>query len=233
MKNNFILVLLTAVLLATAGCTGGGQPSIPSATAAVSTTHTLPPAVSTTLPPAPPVTETARAVQTGFVVTAIPTTAATAAPAAGSTTTYTNRDFGFSLDIPRTWTTEGEWVTTAGSGKKYKIWFDEPTKSALQYVTITGGASGLRLDDYFNVNMKQFRADPDSTVTGTETLTLGGTRAEKIVMTTGTGENALGSIVILAIKGDNAYFFEFTSRLNRFDTYQQETAPIIDTLKFL
>lgn len=227
MKKLCILILLAAVLVS-AGCTGGDQP--PAATPAPSAAGVTS-AIPSTAPPAPPVTGTA---QSTFIVTSVPTGAATAAMAGGSTKTYTNTEFGFSLDIPQSWTTEGEWVDTAGGyEKKYKIWFDEPTKSALQYVTITGGASGLRLDDYFNVNMKQFRADPEVTIGDLETLELDGTRAEKIVMTTGTGENALGSVVVLTIRGDNAYFFEFTTRQNRFAAYEPEAGQVIGSLKFL
>lgn len=231
MKIYCTLVLLIAVLLA-AGCTGQNPlPATPAPTT-VPATHTVPPTVRTTLPPAPPVTETAQAT---FIITSIPATTATAAASKGGPAkTYSNKEFGFALDIPADWTTEGEWVNTAGGyEKKYKIYFDEPTKSALQYVTITGGASALRLEDYSNINMKQFQADPEVRITSQESVVLDSTPAKKIVMTTGTGENALGSIVILTIKGDNAYFFEFTTRKGQFATYFTATDRVLQTLKFI
>lgn len=232
MKSFFILVLLAAVLVS-AGCTGGDRsPAATPAPSVMTPARTVPAQTGTAAATTPPV-QTPPAMQETGIVPATPAGTATTASGGDSITTYANTEFGFALDIPRSWTTEGEWVDTAGSGKKYKIWFDEPTKSALQYVTITGGASGLRLDDFFNVNMKQFRADPDIAIGDLETLELDGTRAEKIVMTTGTGENALGSVVILTIKGDNAYFFEFTTRQNRFAAYQPEAEQVIGTLKFL
>lgn len=230
MKNVVILILLAAILLA-AGCTGQNPSPATPAPSAVSTTHTIPPTAITTLPPAPLVTETARST---FIVTAVPTAAATAAPAGGSTTTYSNREYGFSLEIPQSWTTEGEWVNTAGGyEKKYKIYFDEPTKSALQYVTITGGASGLKLEDFYNIYMKQYQADPEISIVSQESVQMDGTPAKKLVMIRGTGENALESIIIMTIRGDNAYFFEFTTRTGQFATYAPATETVLDSLQFI
>jgi len=230
MKNSYILILLIAVLLA-AGCTGQNQSPAAPVPAAGITTLTIPPTAGTTLPPAPLVTETARST---FIVTAIPTAAATAAPAGGSTKTYSNREYGFSLEIPQSWTTEGEWVNTAGGyEKKYKIYFDEPSKSALQYVTITGGASGLKLEDYYNIYLKQYQADPEISIVSQDSVEMDGTPAKKLVMIRGTGENALESILIMTIKGDNAYFFEFTTRTGQFATYLPATETVLDTLKFI
>ncbi|OPX62524.1 MULTISPECIES: PsbP-related protein [unclassified Methanoregula] len=231
MKNSLILILLIAVLLV-AGCTGQNPSPATPAPTAVPATHTIPPTARTTIPPAPLVTETA---QSTFIVTSVPAATATAPSAAGGPAkTYTNKEFGFAFDMPAGWTTEGEWVTTAGGyEKKYKIYFDEPMKSALQYVTITGGASGLNLEDFYNIYMKQYQADPEVSIVSQESVQMDGTPAKKLVMIRGTGENALESIIIMTIKGNNAYFFEFTTRKGQFATYAPATEKVLDTIQFI
>jgi hypothetical protein len=224
MKHVLFIVLLAALLI-TAGCTGGNQnpvvtPNPPAVTPSPKT-------VSLTVPATP-----VPAVTTVPAVPAVPTATATSIPDQGSSKTYTNNEFHFAIQYPKTWTASGGYVTTIGTDTKYKVVFDDPTLTSVQYITITPGTGGLPLQDWVNVFLKQLKTDPSVGVVGQYPLELDGIPAKKLVVTTGSGQYELESTIIMAIKGDNAYFMEFESRKDTYPRYSVEADSIISTFKF-
>lgn len=216
MKNLLLIVLIVAVLI-TAGCTGEKQNSV--------VTPTQNPVVT-------PTPQIVYATVTVFVVTPTPTTPLTGIADQSSYQTYNNNEFNFAIQIPKCWTATGEYVTTAGSGKKYKVTFMDPAFTSSQYITITSDAAGLALQDWVNIFLKQQETDSSVGVVGQYPLQLDGTPAKKLVLTTGSGKDALESTIIMAIKGNNAYFMEFTSRKDQYPGYSQDTDSMIETFKF-
>lgn len=204
MKNIPGILMLKAVLV-TAGCTGGNlhpvvRPAPPGGTPAHGT-------VSVTGPVIP--------VPTGTTIPTVATiTAATATgmPDQVSSRTHTNSEFGIAIQYPKTWTASGGYVTTKGTDTKYKVVFDDPTLTSVQTITIPSGTGGLPLRDWANVFLKHLEPESSVAVVGQYPMERDGIPAKKLVITTGSGQYALESTIIMAIKGDNAYFMEFESR---------------------
>jgi hypothetical protein len=219
MKNLLVLVVLAAVLI-TAGCTGGNRN--PAVTPAGQIVTPAPPAGT----PTPPV------VSLSVPVTPGPADTAADLAVPGSYQTYTNSEFRFAIQIPACWTASGDWVTTAGGGRKYKILFDDPTFTSMQYITITPGSSGLNLEDWDKIFLNQLKADPSVAVVGESPEQLDGVTAKKLDVTTGSGSDELESTIIMVIKGDNAYFMEFESRKADYPRFSLDADRIIKTLKF-
>src|SRR5512147_2672266 len=118
MDKIFLLLIVAGLLLAT-GCTGTSAPVTPAAT-----THTIPTIARTTDPIAAPVTT---ATVPFLTATTLPAPSITITGiSVGSLKTYTSTEFGFSLRIPGRWIASGAWETTAASGKKYRITFEDP-----------------------------------------------------------------------------------------------------------
>lgn len=223
MKNLLLIVLIVAVLI-TAGCTGEKQTPVvtPAQTPVVTPTRN------------PVVTPTPQIVYdtVTVLVTPTPVTSVTALSDQNSFQTYTNNEFRFAIQIPKCWTATGDYITTVGSGKKYKVIFNDPTLTSSQYITINSDATGLSLEDYANVFLTNQKTDPSVGVVGQYPIQLDDTPAKKIVLTKGTGEYALESTIIMTVKGDNAYFMEFTSRKDHYPRYSQESDSMIKTIKF-
>jgi hypothetical protein len=207
--KNLLLIVFIAALLITAGCTGEKQN-----------------------PVVTPTQQIGYATVTVLVVTPTPATPLTGKADQGSYQTYKNNEFNFAIQIPKCWTATGGYVTTAGSGKTYKVVFDDPTFTSSQYITITSDAAGLPLQDWVNIFLKQQETDPSVGVAGQYPLQVDGTPAKKLVLTTGSGKDALESTIIMAIKGDSAYFMEFTSRKDHYPGYSQDADRMIETFKF-
>ena len=238
--KNLLFVLLLAAMLFIAGCTGGNQnpagtpvqgnpqvtasqnlPSAPTAPAVTATTALTP--GSTTAPRTFSVTASA---------TPFPTGTSAGIPVEGSFATYANKEFGYSIQIPACWTASGEYQTTPGGGKKYKVTFDDPSLRSMQYITITPESSGLSLDEWTNIFLNKQKSDSSVSILGQSPLQIDGTPAKKIILTTGTGEYAIESTIIMAVKGDNAYFMEFASRKNDYSAYAKESDAMIQTFRF-
>jgi hypothetical protein len=230
MKNLLLIVVLAAVLLA-AGCTGGNQnPAAPSAPPVTVTATPSPPAaaVTGTVPPAAAGTATPAARVT---TTAAVTAAETGIPDQDSVT-YTNKEFRFAIQIPRCWTASGDYVTTPGGGKKYKVVFDDPTLTSLQYVTITPGSQGLSLDDWDKIFTGQLKTDPSVTIVGEFPAQLDGVTAKKLDVITRLGNTDFESTIMMAVNGDNAYFLEFESRKDDYLRYSKDADRMIQTFRF-
>jgi hypothetical protein len=219
MKNLLFIVLLVAVLI-TAGCTGGNQnPVVTPTPQIVYVTVLVTPIPTTAVPTALPTTGTV-------------TETVTVTPDQSSYQTYTNNEFKFSIQHPKNWTASGEYVTTAGGGKKYKVIFDDPTFTSMQYVTITPDSAGLYLEDWANIFLKQVKSDPAVGVVGQYPLEIDGNVAKKLVLTNGVGNDATESTIIMTVKGNNAYFMEFTSRKDQYPSYSQDVDGMIKTFRF-
>jgi hypothetical protein len=216
MKNLLLIVLIVAVLI-TAGCTGEKQNPV--------VTPTRNPVVT-------PTPQIVHATVTVLVVTPTPMTPLTGISDQSSYQTYNNNEFNFAIQIPKCWTATGDYVITVGSGKEYKVVFDDPTFTSSQYITITSDAAGLPLQDWVNIFLKQQETDSSVGVVGQYPLQLDGTPAKKLVLTMGSGKDALESTIIMAIKGNNAYFMEFTSRKDQYAGYSQDADSMIETFKF-
>jgi hypothetical protein len=223
MKNLLLIVLIVAVLI-TAGCTGEKQNPV--------VTPTQNPVVSLTQKSV--VTPTPQVVYVTVTVLVTPTSmpSQTVIADQGSWQTYKDREFNFAIQIPKSWTAAGEHVTTAGSVKKYKVIFDDPTLTSMQYITITPGSSGLSLEDWANIFLTQMKADSSVGTVDQYPLQVDGTPAKKLVFTTGSGKDALESTIIMTVKGDNSYFMEFTSRKYDYPRYSQDADRMIKTFKF-
>ena len=221
MKHLLLIIFIAAVLI-TAGCTGEKQAP------AVTPAQTL--GVTPVQTPAGTLTQ-----QTGYVTVPVTQTLmqpVTNKPDESLFQTYTNREFGFAIQIPRCWTATGNEVPTVASGKKYKIYFDDPTLTSSQYITVMSGSTGLSLDEWANVFLTQQKSDPTVNIIGQFTIQVDGNPAKKTVLTTGSGKDALESTIIMTVKGDNAYFMEFTSRKDHYPVYAEEADRMIGTFVF-
>lgn len=214
--KHFLLIVLIAAMLVTAGCTGEKQNS--------PVTPVQNPVVTPSLQ-AIPATIT-------VLVSTTPEALLTTAVDQGLYQTYTNPDFGFAIRIPGCWTASGEYVTTPGQGKRYKVIFDDPTLTSMQYITITPDSAGLPLEDWVNVFLTQQKTDPSVGVVGQSQVQVDGIPAKKLVLTTGSGEDAIESTIIMTVKGNNAYFMEFTSRKFDYPVYSKDADTMISTIKF-
>jgi len=228
----YVFLILLAGVLLTAGCTGGDQ-NPATAPATVAATHPVPAPARTTSPAALPATTTGVPAEPAME-TAAPSPSATAAgvPTDSSMQTYTNKEFGFAMQVPASWNASGAWITSATGGKKYKVTFTDANDENLQYVSISPGATGMNLNDYYNIYLKQFQSDPTVTVTSQDSLQLGGTPAKRIICTTKWSGGDLESTIVMAIRGDNAYFMEFTSKKDEFPAYSQQSDAIIRSFTF-
>ncbi len=214
--KNLLLVVFIAAMLVAAGCTG--QKPDPGTAPVQNPIPT--PSLQTV-----PVTSTAP-------VSLTPTILLTTAADPGFSRTYTNPEFGFAIRIPECWTASGEYVTTAGQGKRYKVIFDDPALISMQYITITPDSAGLPLEDWVKVFLTQQKTDPSVGVVGQSEIQVDGIPAKKLVLTTGSGEDAIESTIIMTVKGNNAYFMEFTSRKFDYPVYSKEADTMISTIKF-
>jgi hypothetical protein len=225
MKNLLLIIVLAAVILA-AGCTGGNQnpAATPAPPVTVMATPSPAAAVTGTLPPA--------AAGMARVTTTAAVTAAETGIPDQDTQTYTNKEFRFAIQIPRCWTASGDYVTTPGGGKKYKVVFDDPTLTSLQYVTITPGSSGLSLDDWDKIFTGQLKTDPSVTIVGEFPAQLDGVTAKKLDVITRSGNTDFESTIMMAVNGDNAYFLEFESRKGDYPRYSKDADRMIQTFRF-
>jgi hypothetical protein len=230
MKNLLLIILIVTVLLA-AGCTGEKQNPVAAPTQNPVVTPAQNPTVihtrNTVVPPTPQVVYATATVL--VIPTAVP--AQTGIPDQGSYQTYKDKEFNFAIQIPKSWTADGEYVTAAGV-KKYKVIFDDPTQTSSQYITITPGSTGLSPEDWVNVFLIQMKADPSVGIVGQYPLQLDGTPAKKLVLTTGSGNDVFESTIIMAVKGDNSYFMEFESRKDDYPGYSQDADRMISTFTF-
>lgn len=224
----FILLLVAAIL--TAGCAGGDRkPAVTPAPQAVY------PTVHVSLTPADTVTPAGTAapvVTTSTGIIASPVTTVTGTPGLSGYQTYTNREFGFTIQIPQGWTPEGQYVTAPGGGNKYEVDFVDPSQKSRQYITVKPGSTGLPLDDMVNLFQNQVKTNPDVTVISQEPVQLDGAPAQKLVLTNGAGEYAIQSTIIMAVRGDNEYFMEFSSRKNDYPRYSQDADSMIGSFRF-
>jgi len=223
MKNLLLIVLLAAVLF-TAGCTGGNKEPVVTPTLNV---------IHVSLSQTPAATTAPQTVYGTFTVTPVPTTPVTTVPEQGSSQTYTSSEFGFSIQFPKCWTASREDLSSEAFGKKYMIVLTDPTLSSKQDISITPGSSGLSLDHWANVFVSQVKNDPSVGVVGQYPMDLDGVPAKKTVLTYGSGSDATQSMIIMAIKGDNAYYMEFTSRRTDYPTYSEDADTMLKTFKFL
>jgi hypothetical protein len=238
--KNLLLIVILGIALVTAGCTSENQnPVAPPATQHVSATISQTPVatqtpqiVSPTISRNPAATSVPQIVSATVTATGMPLATATDIPLQGSLKTYTNNEFGFSIQYSGCWTASGEYVSTVGEGKKYVVIFDDPTFTSKQEISITPGSSGLSLDDWTGVFLTQIKTNPAVSVVSQDTTTLGGVPAKKIILTNGSGKDAIESTVIMAVKGNNAYFLEFTSRKDYYPVYSQDADSIIKTFTF-
>ena len=229
MRNLLFILLLAAAIIA-AGCVGGDQkPAATPATQAVyQTVHvTLTPGVTTT----PAAAATTVVTSSSFVI-ASPVTTITDAPLQSGYQTYTNKEFGFTIQVPKSWTPEGQYVTAVGGGNKYEVDFVDPSQKSRQYITVKPGSTGLPLDDMVNLFQNQVKTNPDVTVVGLYPLQLDGAPAKKLVLTNGVGEYAIESTIIMAVKGDNQYFMEFSSRKDDYAGYSKDADRMIESFRF-
>ena len=218
----FILFLIAAII--TAGCVGGDQK--PAGTPAP---LTVPVTVRVT---ASPVVTSTPFVTATPVATATMVTTVTEIPVQVGYKTYTSKDFGFAIQYPESWTATGQYVTTIGTEKKYKVIFDDPSEKSSQDISITPGSPGLSVDDWAGVFQKQVLTNPSVSVVGVYPLQLDGVPAKKLVLASGSGTDATESTIILAVKGNNAYFMEFTSKKSDYAGFSQDAESMINTFRF-
>ena len=227
--RNLLFILLLAAAITVAGCVGGDQkPAATPAPPVYKTVHVTltPTATATSASIATPV------VTPGTFVIASPVTTITDTPAQSGYQTYTNKEFGFTIQIPKSWTPEGQYVTAVGGGNMYEVDFVDPSQKSRQYITIKPGSSGLPLDDWVNVFQNQVKTDPAVTVVGQYPLQVDGAPAKKLVLTNGVGEYAIQSTIIMVVKGDNQYFMEFSSRKEDYASYSQDADLMINSFRF-
>ena len=101
--RNLLFILLLAAAIITAGCVGGDQKP-----AATPTPQAVYKTVHVTLTPVDTATPAATAtpvVTSGTFVIASPVTTITDTPAQSGYQTYTNKDFRFTIQVPKSWTT--------------------------------------------------------------------------------------------------------------------------------
>jgi hypothetical protein len=231
MKNLLFLVLIAAVLM-TAGCTGDDQSAVvtPAQSHASTPVHTTvgAPVRTSMSTPAPQTTYTTVTVP----ATPVPPTAVTGTSGQGSSQTYTNSEFGFAIQYPKSWTATGAYVTAPGSVKKYKVMFDDPTQTSLQYITVTPDSAGLSLEDWATIFLTQVKNDPTGGVVSQDPLQVDGAPAKKLVLTRGSGKDATESTIIMTVKGSNAYFMEFTSQKDDYPAYSGDAGRMIASFRF-
>lgn len=222
--RHLLCILLLAAALATAGCTGGdfGSAGTPASENVYKTIQ-----VSLT----PVVIAAEAGTQATFVVRS-PVPTVTQPPAQDGYVTYTNSEFHFAIQHPASWTASGEYVTTPGQGTKYVVTFTDPAMRSKQYISITPGSQGLSLDDWAHIFQEQVTNNPEVSVAGQEPVQLDGAPARKLVLTYGSGAYATQSLIIMTIRGDNAYFLEFTSRKEDFAAYSGDAGQITGTFRF-
>jgi hypothetical protein len=150
----------------------------------------------------------------------------------GTYQTYTNKEFGFAIQIPKCWTASGAYITAVGTVKKYKVIFDDPTLTSSQYITITPDSGGLYLEDWANIVTRQLKTDPSVGIVSQSPFEVDGAPAKKIVVTTGSGKNTLESMIIMTVKGDNSFFMQFTSMKDDYPGYSQDADTMIKTFRF-
>jgi hypothetical protein len=227
--RHLIFILFLVAALVTAGCVGGDQKPAATPTPPVYKT------VHVTLIPMVTVTPTSLATpvvtSSPFVIRS-PVTTLTDAPSQSGYQTYTNNEFKFTIQIPKSWKPEGQYVTAVGGGNMYEVDFLDPSQKSRQYITVKPGSSGLPLDDWVNVFQNQVKTDPAVTVVGQYPLQLDGAPAKKLVLTNGAGENAIESTIIMAVKGDNQYFMEFSSRKDDYASYSKDADSMLNTFRF-
>jgi|WetSurMetagenome_2_1015567.scaffolds.fasta_scaffold489320_1 hypothetical protein len=227
--RHFLVILLLAAAIITAGCTGGDQK--PAATPAPQTYRTVHVSLTPVVTATPAATASQVATPGSFVITS-PVTTITDTPAQSGYQTYTNTEFKFTIQIPKSWTTEAQYATATGGGTMYEVDFVDPSQKSRQYITIKPGSSGLPLDDWANLFQNQVKNNPEVTVVSQSTIQLDGTRAQKLVLTNGVGEYAIGSTIIMVVKGDNQYFMEFSSRKNDYASYSKDADSMLGTFRF-
>jgi hypothetical protein len=227
--RNLLFILVLAGAIIAAGCAGGDQkPAATPAPPVYKTVHvSLTPVVTTNSAAAATMVVTS----SSFVI-ASPVTTITDAPLQSGYQTYTNKEFGFTIQVPKSWTPEGQYVTAVGGGNKYEVDFVDPSQKSRQYITVKPGSTGLPLDDMVNLFQNQVKTNPDVTVVGLEPLQLDGAPAKKLVLTNGVGEYAIESTIIMAVKGDNQYFMEFSSRKDDYAGYSKDADRMIDSFRF-
>jgi hypothetical protein len=230
--KNLLLIVLIGIMILFAGCTDEAQSPVatPARTPVVTTiqTHAVTTARSTVVTPTTEiVSETGTVLVTPTTLLTTPTGVSDQA----SWQTYTNQEFHFAIQIPKSWTATGESVTTAGV-KKYKVIFEDPSFTSSQYITITPNSAGLSLEDWANIFLTQVKSDSSKSLIGQEPLQLDGTPAKKVVLTLGSGKDTLESTIIMVIKGDNSYFMEFTSRKTDYPVYSESADRMIRTFTF-
>lgn len=227
--RHLLLILFLVAAIITAGCAGGDQkPAATPTPQAYKTVHvSLTPVVT-----ANPTAAATPVVTPASFVIASPVTTVTDAPTQSGYLTYTNNEFRFTIQYPESWTAEGQYVSVAGGGQKYEVDFTDPSQKSRQYITITPGSTGLSLDDWTNIFETQVKNDPAVGVVGQYPLQLDGAPAKKLVLTNGAGDDAIESTIIMAIKGDNAYFMEFSSRKDDYAGYSQGADSMIATFRF-
>lgn len=228
--RNLLFILVLAGAIIAAGCADGDQKpaATPTTQAVYKTVHvTLTPGVTTN----PAAAATTVVTSSSFVI-ASPVTTITDAPLQSGYQTYTNKEFGFTIQVPKSWTPEGQYVTAIGGGNKYEVDFVDPSQKSRQYITVKPGSTGLPLDDMVNLFQNQVKTNPDVTVVGLEPLQLDGAPAKKLVLTNGVGEYAIESTIIMVVKGDNQYFMEFSSRKDDYAGYSKDADRMINSFRF-
>jgi hypothetical protein len=228
MRNLLFILLLAAAIIA-AGCVGGDQKPAATPTPQVYKT------VHVTLTPVDTATPAAAAtpvVTSGTFVIASPVTTITDTPAQSGYQTYTNKEFRFTIQVPKSWTPEGQYVTAVGTVKKYVVDFTDPAFKSKQDITITPNSAGLSLGDWANIFTNQVKTDPSVSVVSQSESQVDGVPAKKLVLIQGSGEYATESTIILVVKGDNAYLMEFMSRKNDYTGYSKDADSMINSFRF-
>lgn len=205
--KKLLFVLLLVTILITAGCVGGNN-------SATVTPSQIPKIVYTSVP----VTPTP-------MITAIDVSATT------KYQTYNNNEFNFAIQYPKSWTATGNYVTGALTGKKYKVIFSDPASRSSQYIRITSDSAGISVDDWASVFLSQLNTEPVQVI-GQYSLQLDGISAKKLILTYGSGKDETESTIIMAVKGDNGYFMEFTTRKDLYSMYSPDFDSMIKTFKF-
>lgn len=205
-KSLFFIVLLVTIII-TAGCVDEKNSA-------------------TVTPP-----QTPKDVYLTVLVTPTPLSTATDVSATSIYQTYNNNEFNFAIQYPKSWTTTGNYVTGVSTGKKYKVIFSDPTSRSSQYIRITTDSSGISVDDWASVFLSQLNTEPVQVI-GQQSLQLDGISAKKLILTYGSGNDETESTIILAVKSDNAYFMEFTTRKDLYSMYSPDFDRMIETFKF-
>jgi hypothetical protein len=227
--RHLIFILFLVAALVTAGCVGGDQKPAATPTPPVyKTVHvTLSPMVTAT----PTSIVTPVVTSSPFVIRSLVTTL-TDAPSQSGYQTYTNNEFKFTIQIPKSWKPEGQYVTAVGTVKKYVVDFTDPAFKSKQDITITPNSAGLSLGDWANIFTNQVKTDPSVSVVSQSESQVDGVPAKKLVLIQGSGEFATESTIILVVNGENAYLMEFMSRKNDYAGYSQDADSMINSFRF-